>query len=433
MNPSGGTTAETIRAHFTRAALPILLAVAAISTVLQLYYGEWASFAAHFENANIARSLSARGVFGDPYGALPTGPTAHTTPMFPLFLGALMGIFGESPAFALAACGFCILAHLAFLALLLPASEMFFGSARPGWIAAAVSVAVPVFPVMPQYESIYAAAGSLLYCLAARRTIAAPAASLYKLAFLGLAGGALLLTSSTTLFVVIGWPAWLLARTRMPRRRAAAAAGSILFGVLLPPSIWALRNQRVLGAPVFLRDNMGLEIALSNNDYAHPRQTENMAAGVFHRFHPTMNRHEAEKVKELGEIEYNRRKMEQARAWIAGHPGRFARLTLERVFDYWFPWTNRFYGKALSILTGVSFFGLWLAARRRMPAAAFLAGILLLTPLPFYIVHTHLRLRLPVVWITMLLGGLAVDLVWRRKSAAPKPPPLDLSGYHRTE
>ncbi len=113
----------------------------------------------------------------------------------------------------------------------------------------------------------------------------------------------------------------------------AAVEVLVAFACLAP---WAIRNYFALGSPVFTRTNAGIELRISNNDQAGPDQRENSLNGLFNRYHPLQNPAEAEKVKQLGEIEYNRRAMEEAKNWIRNHPRRFAELTLGRIRRFWF-------------------------------------------------------------------------------------------------
>ena len=42
-------------------------------------------------------------------------------------------------------------------------------------------------------------------------------------------------------------------------------------------------------------------------------------------------------LKDLGEVEYDRKKIAETLAWIRTHPSRFRQLTLARVGEFWFP------------------------------------------------------------------------------------------------
>ena len=46
----------------------------------------------HTEVINVATSLATHGTFADAYGA--TGPTAHTSPLYPILLSLIFRLFG---------------------------------------------------------------------------------------------------------------------------------------------------------------------------------------------------------------------------------------------------------------------------------------------------------------------------------------------------
>ncbi len=108
------------------------------------------------ESYALARSLALHGTFADPFGGLAkTGPSAHLTPLFPAFLAAIMRI---SEAIFAPATFFLALLAQGFNAALLPAlSRRFFGTPRPGWIAAAAVILLPVYRLYPTWDAMYSA------------------------------------------------------------------------------------------------------------------------------------------------------------------------------------------------------------------------------------------------------------------------------------
>jgi hypothetical protein len=169
---------------------------------------------------------------------------------------------------------------------------------------------------------------------------------------------------------------------------------------------WAVRNYHALGSAIFFRDNLSLEIALSNNDSAESSQVENFRNGTMHSLHPNFSRNEALRVKGLGEVEYNRRKLREGISWIKEHPSRFTVLTLRRARDFWFPNPDESaYAYPLWIATLASVGGLVLVIRSRRSTGLFFVAVLALFPIVFYFVHSSTRLRLPIVWMTVLLAG----------------------------
>ena len=94
--------------------------------------------------------------------------------------------------------------------------------------------------------------------------------------------------------------------------------------------------------PVFhrfllIRDNLGLELSVSNNYWARFGIRANIDTGCFDKFHPNANVAQARKVLELGEVKYNDMQLREALGWISSHPARFTKLSLMRFVAFWMP------------------------------------------------------------------------------------------------
>ena len=109
--------------------------------------------------------------------------------------------------------------------------------------------------------------------------------------------------------------------------------------------------------------------------------------------------------RQMGEIAYSQWRGRLARQIIAADPARFIRLSLIRVYYFWFsvphPGDEGFvneYGRNLNYqftsLAGL--FGLALAMRRRVPAASLFFWAFLLLPLTYYFVTVSARFRHPL-------------------------------------
>ena len=171
-------------------------------------------------------------------------------------------------------------------------------------------------------------------------------------------------------------------------------------------------------------DRLGIELRLSNNDLAGPNERLNFESGVYHRYHPLQSAAEAVKVRELGEVEYNRRAMAEARAWIAGHPAQFLQLTLERIWLFWFyPGENIAKSAILWTRVLLGFTGLAFIWRAHPRSARVLALILMMVPLPNYLVHVALKHSYPIDWVLTMLAAVALvrmfDALYSRKASAP--------------
>jgi hypothetical protein len=392
----------------------VLLPIAAgalISAWLSLTRLPGAGFGEGFEPVYVARTLAAGGGYADPYSMYPTGPTAHLPPLFPLLLGGLFRLFGFTPAAIAAASTLSIAAHVLHTLLLPAIAGLVFGCRRPGVWAALVAIVAPPLLVLPQWEAVYAATGSMLLCLASHRWTTAKGLGVGPAARCGLAAGALALLNASTPLVTGAWLLWLVGRLAAPIRAKVRflLLTAVFAGLAISP--WMVRNWLVLGGLVPLRSNFGLELAVSNNPVASPSQRENFMRPEVARLHPAFGREIREEVRREGEIAFNRRKLAEALAWIRSNKGSFLELTAARVVEFWWPVheDSRFHIFAVRLVTALGLAGMMLMTVRRAPAAPFLVGASLLFSLPYMVIHVSTRLRFPIMWISLLAAGYFLD------------------------
>jgi len=182
-------------------------------------------------------------------------------------------------------------------------------------------------------------------------------------------------------------------------------------------SPWTIRNYREMGDFIPLRSNFGLELAVGNNDKAngigYDPSWEGSAGGDFPT-HPFRNPEEREQLLAMGERAYMEAKEREGIAWIRTHPGRFATLTLRRLFLFWFPtpdlWTAptplRGFKAATSALIGAgALMGLAALFASRHPNRWFLLAALFGASAIYFILHVGVRYRYPVVGLSTLLGA----------------------------
>jgi hypothetical protein len=383
-----------------------------------------------FETQAVAESLVRSGSFADPFRT-PTGATAHLAPAFPLFLAALMRTTPDDAAYELAKEALSALAaslHYALLPIVALALGM---DRRTGILAAAISIGL--FALLPanvkpletqgSWENTWAALGIVMLSILAGFTLRRPAFP--AAAAWGVGWGLFLLLIPTMApvfpaWITLGlWRSWRENRARY--LRFAAVAPACLLLTLAP---WTLRNLRVLGAPVWGRDNFGLELSVSNNDCAEASFVAMLRSGCHARTHPNVNAAEAHRLREIGEVRYNAQRLHQALAWIRAHPGRFAGLTAERFRHFWFPVLGP--GPAswpLWAVTLLGFAGLAFAWRTDRFAALLLAAPLLLYPAVYYLVQHVVRYRYPVLWVSAFLTSHALVTLWcrfHRGATAPR-------------
>lgn len=370
-----------------------------------------------FELERTAISLATSGVYGNPY-AIPTGPTAHVSPGYTLILAAIFRLFGTGVAAEIVkeflACFVtaisCALIPAASAALTLPR--------RVGWIAAWITALLPVKPLVQidgDWEAPYACLFLIFLTILVVKQWRSRDLSLPTAWRLGLVWGLAVIFSSVLLplFLVTLLCGFYFTWKESIRKSLLSAAVQVTIAllVLLP---WIIRNQISLGSPIATRSNFGIELHVSNNDEATSDQRVNYLRGVYDHFHPLQNANEALKVRQMGEVLYNRTVLNETKTWINSHLTRFAYLCIGRIQTFWFypdPSKPKALFGDLTAVLGIFGF-LLLLTRNRKEAGVFVAIALLLYPAPSYLIHVGARQRYPIDWLLTLLAVFAVLRLW---------------------
>jgi len=362
---------------------------------------------ARYELERTAISLATTGVYGNPY-AIPTGPTAHVSPGYTLLLAALFRLFGTGVSAEIVkellatfvtslACGL-----LPFVAANLNISR------AAGVIAGFFSALLPLSPLVQvdgDWEAPYTALALMLVCVLTAKLWRNPDLSTRNAVLHGLSWGVSLLFVSALgpLFLAFLFFGLFFCRQRgMDAYFRFAFTQSVVAALCLSP--WIMRNEQALGAPVWSRTNLGIELRVSNNDWATPDQRVNSLSGVYNRFHPLQNVEEAAKVRDMGEIAYNKQATAETKSWIQTHPSRFIQLCLGRFRDFWlYPDPSRVKALLLGAIVLIGFLGLLFEWRTNRRTAAIFTIVLLIYPLPNYLIHVGVRQQYPIDWIMILL------------------------------
>jgi 4-amino-4-deoxy-L-arabinose transferase-like glycosyltransferase len=213
----------------------------------------------------------------------------------------------------------------------------------------------------------------------------------------GLLWGVAALTNPSVLVLlpVLGiWACHRRSRRGLPWLRPAAIS-ALLFAAVITP--WEVRNYRVFGQFIPLRDNFWMEMRVGNTgdltnidpDWAHPR-----TLAEFQQF------------QSLGEITYMRRERRLVLNFISSYPGMFAWVTLKHVI---FTWTGfwsldpAYTREEPFQIPNVIFCSVWTllmllgyrVARRLLPLAHLVPylAVVVLYPALFYITHPTLEYR----------------------------------------
>jgi hypothetical protein len=377
-----------------------------------------------FELERTAISLATTGVYGNPY-AIPTGPTAHVSPGYTLILAGLFRMLGSGTSAEIVkevlACGIASLEYslLPWVASSIGMNRIF--GILAGFIAALLPLKTST-EIDGDWEAPYTALFLMFICVIVVRLWRQQRLETKTSILHGFVWGLAILFVSALLpmllvFVALGF--YFCRKAGLIRYGAFAGLQLLIVALLLAP--WIIRNHRALGAWIATRSNLGLEMRISNNDLATPSERRNDLNGLYTKYHPLQNPQEALKVRELGEVAYNRQALAESTGWIRAHPRRFLELTFERIGWFWFfrDSTSKIKTALLAITALLGFCGLFFVWRQEPITASVLTVVLALYPLPNYLVHLGLRQRYPIDWLLTLLSVVAVT-TWTKSRLASR-------------
>lgn len=375
----------------------ILFVSGVLVGVIQLCFGVF--FCAGCEMIAIAKNLVLQGSYGNPFQSLNTGATAANPPMYPLFLAVLIKVFKSLVPVAFAANLSNVVAN-AFTAAWLPSvSRLFYGNSWPGilgsilWLVSA--------PLIPAWDTTFTSAGLLLFCMYSASSLGT-GKSLVSASLAGGIAGILFLLNPSSVLIFLPWIAYLIIRREATLRQTAV----LLATLFLIGSIWAGRNYLQLGG-FAVRTNLGMTLYASDNDCAEASLNDDLSNGCYQSHHPNGSVSEAQLLRTLGEVEFDRKRTADTELWIKTHQARFWRLTFERFSQFWLPppYDEPFRTPAIWVTTVLFVPGLLLMIFRREPVTWFVLTVLLIYPLPYYVVVSDVRYRYPVLWLSLLPAG----------------------------
>jgi hypothetical protein len=369
------------------------------------------------EMENIARSLVLHGTFADPY-LLPSGPTAHTAPGYPILLGIIFLLFGTGAAGeTMSRVVSAIVSSIPYA--LLPRVGTALGLPRfTGAVAGLLAALAPykgyVEGSRDSVDQPYVAlALVLLFLYTSKAWSAEPWSAKASTETVspfarGLWWGLASLFSPILAFVfaaVIGYELFVM------RRHAGLVPLLAAFAAIQAP--WAIRNWVEFHAFVPTRSNFGLELRISNRPESFALMEDNVSHGVMSRFHPGLNADEARKVAAEGEMAYTRSEMADARAEIRRDPARFLRLTGERFWRFWLAPSRRF--KTTAASTAITLLGLLGLCLLPANSGTRLTWLILVTyPLVYYLIQVDARYTYPLGWIFLTPAVHAAMLAAQR-------------------
>lgn len=378
-----------------------------------------------YEPGDIAYALATGKGFSSPLRA-ESGPTAWTTPAYPLLVAGIFEVWGT---FTFSA--FIAAVALNILFSTLTCVPIFYVGRRIAGLGVGAGAAWlwAVFPnaVIIPFQWIWdTSLSGLLAAAVVWATLAVVDSSRMRdWAFYGILWGLTLMTNATLLAglpVLLGWMGyrrWKRGDARWLGRAALAAGATVL--CCLP---WTIRNAIVLHSFVPLRSALGLQLWLGNND-----QYRDTFPGWLH---PIDNVSERAKFVRMGEIAYMREKQREAVHWIFSHPRREAELFRSRFIATWAgtPHPLRDFTQNRSLLIrGVMISNVLLAlgalagtmmlymTREGRTYALVITALPLLFPFASYLSQALLRYRYPIDPLVLVLAAMAVAglLRWIRR------------------
>lgn len=344
------------------------------------------------EAFNIARSLALHGEFANAYGP-ETGPTAHTTPIYPFIMAIFLVLGGDGPTGYGAIRVFNALASALNCSLQPTVARVFGFSRRAGLWSGFLSAILPYGRL--ETEGAFEAVLSLtcLYAIVIFADKVLSSADGLKPVLFGTVLGLGILTSASILPAAVAIVLWYLIPTAKQKCRRLSML--CLLGAMLVMVPWWIRNYLRFGEFIPLRSNFWLEVAVSNQDGAYPTLEQNISRGVFQKSHPYSNGRERRLVEDLGEVRYMRTKREVSIEWIQEHKMTFVKLVLQRLASI-----IAFPHKAL-VLALLSLF----------VAVAGLAGLFLFVDTEGNVIHK--RLKFVVILLCSIGVHFAVQVSWR--------------------
>ncbi len=300
------------------------------------------------EAANVAMSLAKGHGFSDAFMA-GQGPTAHLLPVAPAIAGAVYALFGIRTGLSEAIlCAWSIGISFASYGLL------YLNFARlgtPRWARLGALIALLVLPIYTTNEAfewriwegglgLLLANLTLYVLLRAERgepprrcalwLAVLPACTFFVNPVLGVAAYA-------------GWALFVLRhRWSVAGVARTSAATALALGLMVGP--WTVRNWVMMGHPIPLRDNLGMELAVGNYPEAVHGDDRNKVffdrlTAIQPYIHPGAQR---AMIAAGGEVAYAQLLGRETKAWIAAHPSDFLLLCRRHLGQMTLPGTWMF-------------------------------------------------------------------------------------------
>ncbi len=294
------------------------------------------------EATNVAVAIATGRGFADPY-SFPSGPTAHLMPTTPVIAGAAYRLLGVRSLAAEVALQIVASAEMIIGYLLLFALFGRLGSSFPArLLALTIMCLIPVFMGQESLDFRYWEGGlavllmtaSLIQVLDLEKQTQQPS---YQQILMTSLLFALTFFTSPQLGIGVGVCCLIVLIRKGDWRHRLGMAGIAVAALCLVLAPWVIRNDIVMGKPILLRSNAGLELAIANNDHqvSMPHKlafTESMAA-----IHPMSSSDARSSIKSKGEVKFMNTLSTSTTLWIENHPIQFAQLCARHLRQMFIP------------------------------------------------------------------------------------------------
>ncbi len=360
------------------------------------------NFGFGWEMGRVAKAIATGEGFASPMTGFHTGPTAWEPPTYPYLIAGVFKVFGiytRTSAFVLLAIN-SLFSALTCIPLFYVARRIF-GLKVAKWSAWTWAL----FPYAMYWAVKWIWETSITQFLLTTLILITlqleEAESNRRWALWGFLWGVVALTNPSILSLLPFFGLWLV--YRRTRRHTdwlvpSALAAIIFFATISP---WLIRNYETFGRFVFIRSNLGAEFRMGNGPGAE---------GIWMSWlHPSHNKIEFQKYREMGELNYVASRKREALDWIHSHPAQFAKISFRKFVWYWSdpPWGGRVMPLKNWLFLASSILGWWglaLAIKQRKKAAGLLASLFVIYPLVYYFVFPHPRYRAPIEPILLVLA-----------------------------
>jgi hypothetical protein len=291
----------------------------AITRYKDAYYGD--------ESFGVARALALGRGFADPF-KIGQGPTAHLLPISPSIAGAVYSVFGVNSVTSET-----LLICWASLLVVGTAVALFRAFGHLGSSSAARLLALAGVCLLPIYTANEVfdfgrwdnGLATFLSALFLERLLALEGRP--RLSMTAVAGMAFLaaltffVNPASGIAVYVCAAAFCLRNFHLRKTLAAAGLATLALALFLVP--WMLRNEAVMGAPILLRSNLGLELALSQFPGNQDSSVTPVARFIsrYRQIHPlSSDANFRVMLAAGGEVAYSQQLKESTEAWMKAHP-----------------------------------------------------------------------------------------------------------------